>query len=470
MSQSTESSVENTSHLDILASISKRLSHVGINITKASAVVEDTTKSQKNLEGRFDELSSAVSQTLEANAKITEAVKIAEETTQILGQKVSNSSQKLDASVSEVAELVDVVNAMTTQLQDLQNSLNSVSSVAEVIQVIAKQTNLLALNATIEAARAGEAGKGFAVVAAEVKSLADQTSAATLQIDSTLNALNKESLKLIDLGDKAIEFSDHVKNSTGELQSEISGLSEAFAAIDQTSKTISENVENNNEEMENFFSAIGSMKNDVEENSKKLSIATKGMKETGSISDELVGRVATSGIDTFDSRSIELTIEAARRVGEIFDHEVAQNNISLEKLFDFDYQEVPNSDPQQHITSFTNFTDKVLVDLQEEILASSSQYILAVSTDINGYIPTHHKQVSKPLSDDPIWNALNCRNRRIFNDAVGLSSAHDTNKFLFQTYNRDMGSGENMILKHISSPIFVNGKHWGAFRLSYSID
>ncbi|MBL1421505.1 MAG: methyl-accepting chemotaxis protein [Alphaproteobacteria bacterium] len=470
MSQSAESTVENTNHLDILARISKRLSHVGINITKASAVVEDTNKSQKKLEGRFDELSSAVSQTLAANEKITDAVKIAEETTQILGEKVSNSSQKLDASISEVAELVDVVTAMTTQLQDLQNSLNSVSSVAEVIQVIAKQTNLLALNATIEAARAGEAGRGFAVVAAEVKSLADQTSAATLQIDTTLNALNKESLKLIDLGDKAIEFSDHVKNSTGELQSEITDLGDAFAAIDQTSRTISENVENNNEEMENFFSTIGSMKNDVEENSKKLSIATKGMKETGSISDELVGRVATSGIDTFDSRSITLTIEAARRAGEIFEYEIAQNNISAQKLFDFDYQEVPNSDPQQHITNFTNFTDKVLVDLQEEILASNSQYILAVSTDINGYIPTHHKQFSKPLSDDPIWNATNCRNRRIFNDAVGLSSAQDTNEFLFQTYNRDMGGGKNMILKHISSPIFVNGKHWGAFRLSYKID
>lgn len=470
MSQQPVPSTEDIDQLEILASISERLSHVGINITKASAVVEATNQSQKKLEGRFDELSSAVNQTLEANEKISDAVKIAEETTQILGEKVNNSSQKLDASVSEVAELVDVVNSMTRQLQDLQNSLNSVSGVAEVIQTIAKQTNLLALNATIEAARAGDAGRGFAVVAAEVKNLADQTSVATLQIDSTLGELNKESLKLIDLGDKAIEFIDHVKNSTNELQSEITELGDAFNAIDQTSKTISENVDNNNDEMANFFSLIGSMKNDVEENSEKLSLATKGMKETGAISDELVGRVATSGIDTFDSRSIALTIEAARRVGEIFETEMAQNNISSQKLFDFDYQEVSNSDPLQHITGFTNFTDKVLVDLQEEILATSSQYILAASTDLNGYIPTHNKQVSKPLSKDPIWNAINCRNRRIFDDPVGLSSARDTNEFLFQTYNRDMGGGQNMILKHISSPIFVNGKHWGAFRLSYTID
>ncbi|MBL1240685.1 MAG: hypothetical protein COB13_002475 [OCS116 cluster bacterium] len=470
MSQPLATPSADPDRLEILTSISERLSHVGVNIAEVSAVIESTNQSQKKLEGRFDELSSAVNQTLEANEKITDAVKTAEETTQILGQKVSDSSQKLDASVTEVAELVEVVNDMTAQLQDLQNSLNSVAGVAEVIQTIAKQTNLLALNATIEAARAGDAGRGFAVVAAEVKSLADQTSTATSQIDSTLNILNQESLKLIDMGDKAMRFIDHVKNSTNELQAEISGLGDAFNAIDRTSKTISDNVEINNDEMANFFEVIGSLKNDVEENTKKLSLATKGMRETGAISDELVGKVASSGIDTFDSRSIALTIEAAKKVGEIFEHQVAQNHISMQKLFNFDYQEIANSDPVQHMASFTSFTDKTLVELQEQILATSPQYILAASTDINGYIPTHNKQVSKPLSDDPIWNAINCRNRRIFNDAVGLSSAKDTNEFLFQTYNRDMGGGKNMILKHISAPILVNGKHWGAFRLSYNID
>lgn len=51
------------------------------------------------------------------------------------------------------------------------------------------QRRLLALNATIEAARAGEAGKGFAIVASEVKELAKQTSSATEQIATTVEAI-----------------------------------------------------------------------------------------------------------------------------------------------------------------------------------------------------------------------------------------------------------------------------------------
>jgi methyl-accepting chemotaxis protein len=36
-----------------------------------------------------------------------------------------------------------------------------------------------------------------------------------------------------------------------------------------------------------------------------------------------------------------------------------------------------------------------------------------------------------------------------------------------QTYRRNMGGGKFMLIKDLSAPIFVRGRHWGAFRIGF---
>jgi methyl-accepting chemotaxis protein len=81
--------------------------------------------------------------------------------------------------------------------------------------------------------------------------------------------------------------------------------------------------------------------------------------------------------------------------------------------------------------------------------------------DRNGFLPTHNHIYSQPQSADPVWNAGNCRNRRIFNDRTGLAAGRNTKPFLLQTYRRDMGGGNFTLMKDLSAPITVNGRHWG---------
>ena len=45
--------------------------------------------------------------------------------------------------------------------------------------------------------------------------------------------------------------------------------------------------------------------------------------------------------------------------------------------------------------------------------------------------------------------------------------AANTKPFLLQTYRRDMGGGNFVLMKDLSSPIFVSGRHWGAFRMGF---
>lgn len=87
--------------------------------------------------------------------------------------------------------------------------------------------------------------------------------------------------------------------------------------------------------------------------------------------------------------------------------------------------------------------------------------------DRHGYLPTHHPEYSQPQGKDPVWNAAHCRNRLLFNDRAVHRMADAAKPFLLQTYRRDMGAGRFVLMKELSSPIYVNGRYWGAFRIGF---
>lgn len=102
-------------------------------------------------------------------------------------------SERLAAAEADRRRLAGEL-AQTSQLVDeLTRASQEISQVSRVIDAIAAQTNLLALNAAIETARVGAAGKGFGVVASEVKRLAQQTTAATRQIEELVAAIQRSS-------------------------------------------------------------------------------------------------------------------------------------------------------------------------------------------------------------------------------------------------------------------------------------
>jgi methyl-accepting chemotaxis protein len=52
---------------------------------------------------------------------------------------------------------------------------------------------------------------------------------------------------------------------------------------------------------------------------------------------------------------------------------------------------------------------------------------------------------------------------------VGLAAARSREPFLLQTYRRDIGNNQFAIMKNLSAPISVKGRHWGAVRIIYRI-
>ncbi len=173
---------------------------------------------------------------------------------------------------------------------------------------------------------------------------------------------------------------------------------------------------------------------------------------------------------TEDSRYVAIATEVASKVSAGFEQAVAHHRISEADLFATNYQPIEGTDPPQMLARHTDLADRVVAPLIEPPLAQDPHIIFCCVCDRNGYIATHNRKYSQPQRrNDPAWNAASSRNRRVFDDRAGSVAARNTQPGFTQTYSRDMGGGNTVVLKEFDAPISVGGQHWGAVRLGVKL-
>jgi methyl-accepting chemotaxis protein len=164
------------------------------------------------------------------------------------------------------------------------------------------------------------------------------------------------------------------------------------------------------------------------------------------------------------SRGQIQSIVGAKMIGQIIEEAVDNGVFSDTDAFDKKYEQFGNFDPPKYHTKYDSYMDKAILSLQDEFLLDKS-IVYAVALDVNGYLPTHNTRYQQPITGDRAKDIVGNRTKRMFTDPVAAMASKNTEKSLRQVYKRD--TGETMW--DVSSPIYVQGKHWGCFRVGLSL-
>ncbi len=156
----------------------------------------------------------------------------------------------------------------------------------------------------------------------------------------------------------------------------------------------------------------------------------------------------------------------ARFYGSTLDRAIDAELLEVADVFDRNYVPIGGHDwgknPRFH-TRVDAFTDAAVLTFQDSYL-DDPDFTFAIGVDENGYIPTHDTIFSQAATGNSERDVLN-NNKSTANYEEGLKAARNEGGVLVQDYLRRR-TGEWMW--DVSAPIYVKGKHWGAFRVGVS--
>ena len=134
------------------------------------------------------------------------------------------ASRQSDAEhqATNVHNIANTVRNMSTTLaqtvRQLSVSTKEISELTELIQRIANETRMIAINAGIAAAHAGEQGRVFSLLAKEIRTLSENTAAATKDVKAKIERLQESTLRtaqVVGLEENVIKKSEQDEADQG---------------------------------------------------------------------------------------------------------------------------------------------------------------------------------------------------------------------------------------------------------------
>jgi methyl-accepting chemotaxis protein len=231
------------------------------NLDAATMEILASAREQSAVTGEqaaaYQETNVTIQQVSQSGLQIAERAKqvtVTAEAVSIANTSGLDAVQKANQTVEAIHEQAE---AVAQNIVALSEKTQMVGDILATVNDIAEQSHLLALNAAIEAAAAGEHGRSFSVVAGEIKNLADQSKAATVQVKTILGDIQKEINTSVMLTEEAVKRVDLGKHQADAAASAIRDMA---ANIDQSVQAFQQIVAGTNQQQIGFENVMQALK------------------------------------------------------------------------------------------------------------------------------------------------------------------------------------------------------------------
>jgi methyl-accepting chemotaxis protein len=417
----------------------------------------------------LDALEEVTTRLMGDQARVSDSTDEARLLSEQAKSKLEAGREAIEGTIGSFKGLTELVVQLGERMAGFAAAMNQVQTVSSTIETIARKTNMLALNATIEAARAGDAGRSFAVVAAEVKKLAHDTRAATSQIASTLGELTREATAVTTEIKTGVERSRAAQSGFGTISDTVREVSEIVGMVDRQTEGIAHSTSMIQTSVDRVKAGLTDFAADARANGNELLTAEKRLAHLELLSNTMLDTLANSGAEIDDTPFILKAQETCRQIKTAIENAIDEGEITLDEVFDQDYEVIEGSNPVQYNVRFNDPADRLVRPILDQTKGADGRIIGSAIGDMNGYLPTHLTERSHPQGPDPVWNDEHCRNKRmLIDDTTRMALASDRPATL-ATYRMELGD-KYIPVKNVFVPLWIKGRRWGNFELAYRDD
>ena len=448
----------------------KQCGDLAVGCSDAAGRVQAVAASIADQMRVLGELQSVMASLENDQRQVTDATDEARLLSENARSRLKDGTEIIARSVAELSELTKMVARVGGQITNFASAMDQVRRTTTTIDGIARTTKMLALNAAIEAEKAGAAGRTFAVVAAEVKKLAQDTRAATDEINMTMDSLTSEGdafvielqtgmarsrsaeanfVRILDTCSVVIELVDQVDRQTDDIARATSVIHDSVCRVGDELNGFADAAKANGVRLDEAYEKMGSLEQ-----------SANGMFDA----------IVQSGFATDDRHFVEIAIEQAERFVALTEAALHEGQVTTDALFDFKYKAIPGSNPPRFDTKLNAFADTVWRPLLDTVATIDARIISCACTDKNGYLPTHTTSYSRPPKGDPTYDAAHCRNRRILLDDADRLAKASTKPFHVAVYRREDDDGGFHTVRNVYVPMTIAGRRWGDFEVAYRVD